>query len=578
VNLSPTQIETFVGQCPRKWALQYAQKIKPPQAASAARGDVIHKMFELYGSGQDPFDAKHWPDGPWSANLTADEAESAKILLSKAAESGDLVVDASALIEQELRLSINGATIFGRIDRLIQRPGSIPVVDDFKTTKDLKWAETTGTLAEKWPMRLYAMWLWKRTGAPQVEISHIYLQVKKGAERIRRVAVVVEAETIQKWFEELEGIIEEMKCAAGLPAADQDTLPPVTDEACQKYGGCPFVPFCSRMKTKAELIESFKPAHQPNPTPSQGIAPMNPLALAQAHRATQAAATLPVPTYRPGVAAPTPAPTPTPAPLPVPTYRAAPPPVAEAPTAPAPTPTPTATPVADFLAQLTAAAPAPTPVEPVEAAPVEPVEPVAEVAPVEVAAQPTRTYQRGDLVIATARSVKGRKGQVVEVTSLTSAYVLFEGNQRRTLFDFCDLAPATVEAPVEAPTESRYEPSADGEPAPATEPAAPEPVRFCAPEAPPAVDLLILVNCSANTPEQTSGREALDSLLHGFGTDLKGFFGIDAFKRRDLLATMPFDPAKVLTPTLIHCLGDSSDEKAVVFAIGEKAVCVYAHR
>ena len=248
---SASQISLF-RDCARKWAFRYLAGIKAPQHPAAALGeDVDTGQLQPFYREKRPFDY---------TRPSADIAASGLGLLPK---PGPGIEVQKKFVILSPSKSDNGKNLFGYqgyIDLYAKKgvvgflpPCSIhddchvdprlaeacandnPLVLDFKTTSDLKWAKSQEDLRTDIQAQLYAFETFYETRAPAVDLVWVYFQTR-GAKRAKRTHLRVLPDEAAEQFQRINETAKEMYGIRGANPNPMD-LPP-TVEACEAYGGC----------------------------------------------------------------------------------------------------------------------------------------------------------------------------------------------------------------------------------------------------------------------------------------------------------------------------------------------------
>lgn len=247
--ISPSQYDTYK-LCKRKWAAKYIAKLPDRPGKAALLGTEIHAELEAYyRDGRPP--KKH-------VRLVSSMLKLLALPRSEYLEP-----------EHEMRMDI----LAGRDDRLpvamvgyidlLNRDPNAPMVIDYKTTSDARWAKTKEDLeggdSQAVCYQTYAMC---ELNMVQTDLRWVYGQTKG-----RRAPWMVQAcvpddvrlEVMSK-IQDAATDIREMKIAK----PDLDDVEPNIGDACNAFGGCPYREQCelatSRREemNKADLIAQWK--------------------------------------------------------------------------------------------------------------------------------------------------------------------------------------------------------------------------------------------------------------------------------------------------------------------------------
>jgi hypothetical protein len=227
------------GGCARKWVFRYLLGLKTPQHPAAALGeDVDTGQLQPYLRDGRPFDFTR-PSGEIAASGLAflPKPKTNSLEVQK-----HFVIPSPTLIEGEPV----GIQFQGYIDLWLPRgmtgDAETPLVIDFKTTSDLKWAKSEEDLKTDTQAQLYAFAAAYLTRKRTVDLTWIYLQTR-GARKAKRVHLQVTADQAAEQFARINDVALEMKTARDANPSPLE-LPPNPD-ACESYGGCPYRDRCN---------------------------------------------------------------------------------------------------------------------------------------------------------------------------------------------------------------------------------------------------------------------------------------------------------------------------------------------
>jgi hypothetical protein len=141
--------------------------------------------------------------------------------------------------------------------------GPIPLVIDFKTTSDFKWAKTRETLRTDVQANIYAMYALVSTGAPAVDLAWVYMRTR-GARKAKRTHTRLYRDEVAAQYEAIDATgIELVETRMGTKSEAEGgpgglALPPNPD-ACEMYGGCPYRAKCNLSpKEKLEFSQRLR--------------------------------------------------------------------------------------------------------------------------------------------------------------------------------------------------------------------------------------------------------------------------------------------------------------------------------
>jgi len=300
---------TLYRECKRKWGWRYVERIKPPQNKFAALGQEVEEtQLQPYLRDGRPFDFSR---------------ESGYIAASGLAYLPEPKAPGLEVQKHFVMPPMHGVCFGyqGVIDLWLPDsalapglPGGAPLIADFKTTSNLKWAKNEKALSQDVQAMTYAMHAIS-THAKVVDLSWIYLQTR-GARKSLRTYIRVNAEHVTEQFGRIHETALEMQRVRAESPRPSD-MPPSPD-MCEAYGGCPYRDRCHLSST--QIIDAFA-AGEDRLARAQGLDMNSPtatnptidlLALTKARKAAAAgvAATPPIPL---APVAPTPPPLPAPA-------------------------------------------------------------------------------------------------------------------------------------------------------------------------------------------------------------------------------------------------------------------------
>lgn len=272
MRISSSQHTTYK-RCHRLWWFLYVMKLPTPPKSYYDFGTILHEVCERYlladALGRVPAvpvtRTAVWPKDSVLAGQVVgravqlypagwDATEGRKIppvesyliqkLIEKAIAEGALERQDGRKIEHWFSYEIiKGVDMVGMIDVL--NPGEI---QDHKTTKDMKWAETTASLPHNVQMLNYARVLLElQPHLALVRLRHnVYCKNPKKLE-VRKVEVIVSKKTIMQNYEGLVDTAEDMKELANHgPALERwaEVEGPNEPGACSAFGGCPMRAIC----------------------------------------------------------------------------------------------------------------------------------------------------------------------------------------------------------------------------------------------------------------------------------------------------------------------------------------------
>jgi hypothetical protein len=281
--VSATQLKGFVA-CQRSWAFDRVWRLpKYLKVENFGMGNVLHSVAERFfladGTGRDPKTGKEvdlFPEG-WTTweerdgqkyTITDEEAELIKIHAENAQEKGIWVRRPGRKVEAKIWRPMDsrkGIFFIGFIDLLIAAEAEI---QDHKTTKSKRWALSADKLAVDLQMNLYGQEVLTRFDdvgeEPPTAVTFRHNQFSKDPldPWSRFVETEVPARTIRDTWKYCTEVAREMLelrkkviDKGGPERYPWNALPgPENCEACNAYGGCPYLGICTRRETLERYI------------------------------------------------------------------------------------------------------------------------------------------------------------------------------------------------------------------------------------------------------------------------------------------------------------------------------------
>lgn len=229
-HVSVSQVETY-SLCARKWWLNKIASQHIPQHPSAALGSQVHASVEAFVKGE----------GTDIHRL----AQHHLGLLEELRDDPGTAVEVS--FEELLPRPIS-IKLVGKIDILNLRRDP-PLVLDWKTLSDQKWAKTEEELASNPQLLTYAKHVSDvLPDARMVRVGHATIPTKVGIGRgTYRTTDVTREAVLAYRHDTFLPIVGQMKETALLEAPAD--VPP-TLSACSAFGGCPFRGMCDALDTR----------------------------------------------------------------------------------------------------------------------------------------------------------------------------------------------------------------------------------------------------------------------------------------------------------------------------------------
>ncbi len=286
IHYSPSQLTkyglpTAFGRtgCRRKWWYQYVDKDKPPKTKSQLRGTRIHGVGEhsirdgvvsLVGIEIecDRFRGTRAVIEQDDVNrgraalmaLARIEAAGDDSLMSALRASPAAIPPNELLewyldrastayakgeihVESEMMMPLPGTEYFrnrvfkGAVDLIDLRDPECPVITDYKTLSDMKYARTEYELAEDPQMLAYGRWVLGFTQAPKVKLRHIVIPTR-GAARGVPAAIEVDAQHVESRWQTYLPVLDEMDLIRQAPDACLVPADGYQNGECDAYGGC----------------------------------------------------------------------------------------------------------------------------------------------------------------------------------------------------------------------------------------------------------------------------------------------------------------------------------------------------
>lgn len=245
--VSATQISNY-DDCKRKWVWRSIAKIESEQHPSAKLGTEVHEQLELYLREGRTFD--------YSRDSGYIAASGLAFLPAPLTPGLELERHFDDLPSPSWRTHAFGyqgyLDMYHRESRVM--PGlpegvvGIPLVSDFKTTSNLRYAKSESRLATDVQAIIYATWALRETRADAVDLAWIYMQTRNARKAVRRHLRVLAPHVIDQFkrIDERAVGMHELKAALASvdPAKAAFEVEPNID-MCDEYGGCPYRANCN---------------------------------------------------------------------------------------------------------------------------------------------------------------------------------------------------------------------------------------------------------------------------------------------------------------------------------------------
>ncbi len=310
---SPSQLVDYL-DCPRKWWFKRCVRI--PEIADQKKyifGNVLHDVVQRYlqaddsGRGPDGHPVEIYPEG-WNAGLNPAETALVRVLFEKGVSEGLIRRLPGRKIEREyVREVVAGVCSIGALDC-----DSPEGVEDQKSTKSARYIATQKELAADPKMLSYAYeWVQDHADADRVKLRLNYFVKDPEAPAVKHVEVMVPTEKVLEFWEKTSipahaGMLQ-LKRANVSETDWRKVTGPQHKDTCKKYGGCPYAAICGGCKSPAALkaeISRINLRHQPKKP--KGTLKMS--IFAKKKVAATAATPAPTPVVETAPAAPPPAP------------------------------------------------------------------------------------------------------------------------------------------------------------------------------------------------------------------------------------------------------------------------------
>lgn len=336
---SPSQLVDYL-DCPRKW--WFRRCVRLPEVQDQHKftfGNVLHGVIERWlkaddsGRGEDGNPVDLYPEG-WAETLSPVDQALVRKLFDLAVKEGVIRRLPGRQIELPYeREVVPGVGSIGALD--ITSPEG---VEDQKSTKDPKWIASQEELASDPKMLSYAYeWLsqaWADfedkdpQNAPALSWDDVFPQVKlrlnyfvknPNKPAVKAVEVFVATADVLKFWEETvvpahQGMLDLKN--ANIPETEwRKVAGPQKKDVCKKYGGCPRAKICAGLQSCASHraeIERINLKSQPKPK-TKSTKPVNifnrkkPVSAAEAEATTPPAPPAPPPKAEPKPSASNPA-------------------------------------------------------------------------------------------------------------------------------------------------------------------------------------------------------------------------------------------------------------------------------
>jgi hypothetical protein len=241
--VSATQISSY-DDCKRKWVWRSIAKIESEQHASAKLGTEVHEQLERYLRDGTTFDYSR--DSGYIA-------ASALAFLPEPKTPGLELEHHFKMPSPSWRthpFAYQGFKDLYHRDSSVMPGllGGVPLVSDFKTTSNLRYAKSESRLATDVQAMVYATWALFDTRAEAVDLAWIYMQTRNARKAVRRHLRVLAPHVIEQFKridERAVGMHELRQALATVDPAKAAFEVEPNIEMCDEYGGCPYRANCN---------------------------------------------------------------------------------------------------------------------------------------------------------------------------------------------------------------------------------------------------------------------------------------------------------------------------------------------
>lgn len=291
LTTSASAIETFAGDeynakkgeaqggCNRKWWFQKVHKMPSAGKAVFDFGHALHAVCERWlladdtGRGPDGQPVDPFPKG-WGLEISVADAALIRTLFQKAVESGMLRRSPGRKIEAPFQIEIeDDVSIIGFLD--VQLPKG---VEDHKTTSNMKYAKSRAALRQSVQMLIYGCVVareWIIQGGTLedlggVDLRHNVFLKDFDHPLVRPTGTEVSIDDLAAFWDAV--VVPAAKKMlywkrAGIPVTDWAKVDgPKRRGVCKKYGGCEFQGVCGGTETTDEYRQRIARSTAQTPT------------------------------------------------------------------------------------------------------------------------------------------------------------------------------------------------------------------------------------------------------------------------------------------------------------------------
>jgi hypothetical protein len=255
VLVSPSQITVFRDECERKWALKSIVKLNSEPHPSALLGtEVDEEQLQPYLTKGQTFDF---------TRKSGEIAATAVPFLPAPLTPGLEVQKHFTMPSPSWRTHAFGYQGFIDLwhpDSSVMpgMDGGVPLVSDFKTTSNFRWAKTEETLKKDPQAVVYGTYAVHATQATAVDLAWIYMRTRETPKAIRRHLRVLRndvGEEFKRIDEVAVRMVEKRKIIEPTIEAALTLEPNL--ESCEDFGGCPYRVHCQTAITSLPSLEDI---------------------------------------------------------------------------------------------------------------------------------------------------------------------------------------------------------------------------------------------------------------------------------------------------------------------------------
>lgn len=277
MKLSASQLETANEDeqgCLRKWAFQYKLRLPTYKKDHFGFGTCLHGVCERFLIGAKDLYPDGWDIDPdTKKRISPADASLIKVLIEKGISSGILERRPGGVVEAWFSVPAGTGTVVGKIDHEV--PSQFRV-EDHKTAKNRNYIKKTGkALAKNLQMLIYAFHqLYEIRKRGQVDpriitIAHNqYIKAEEGQPLVSRVEAELTPRQIDDYWEEVV-----LPLVAKVEAANEldnpFDLPMPGKEACNAFGGCPFMTLCANTEDVLTFVARINNMNGTIPDPNK---------------------------------------------------------------------------------------------------------------------------------------------------------------------------------------------------------------------------------------------------------------------------------------------------------------------